>query len=70
MKKSASLKLVKRRIFRKEMIAALCSVLLLLVVSFGAITVMKGMGKTVVYQDNNIIVSSIDGDLVARLAVS
>lgn len=70
LKKAASLKLVKRRIFRKEMIAALCSVLLLLVVSFGAITVMKGMGKTVVYQDNNIIVSSIDGDLVARLAGS
>lgn len=70
LKKAASFQLVKRRIFRKEIIVSLCSVFLLLIVSLGTVSIMKSIGKVVVYQNNNIIVSSIDGNLVARLAGS
>ena len=70
LKKAESFHSVKRRIFRKEIIAALCAVFLLLALFLGASAVMKGMEKNVVCQDHNLTVSSVDGDLVARLAGS
>ncbi len=64
--KAASFETVKKKLFRKQLLAAFAAVAVLVLVAFAAIDVMRDTVAIVEYEDN-ISVSMVDGDLVGRL---
>lgn len=64
--KAASFQAVKRKILRKQILAAVAAVLVLVAMAFASMGILKNTIKIVAY-DNNISVSMVDGDLVGRL---
>ena len=64
--KAASFQAVKKKLFRKQILAAVAAVVILVATAFVTIGVLKSTIEVVVYEDN-ISVSMVDGDLVGRL---
>ncbi len=64
--KAASFQAVRKKLFRKQIIAAFAAVVILVAIAFAAVGVLKGTVEVVEYEDN-ISVSMVDGDLVGRL---
>ena len=64
--KAVSFQAVKKRIFRKQILAAVSAVLVLVAMAFAAVGILKNTTRIVAY-DNNISVSMVDDNLVGRL---
>lgn len=64
--KAASFQAVKKRIFRKQILAAVAAMVVLLVTTITTISILKNTIEVVEYE-NNISVSMVDGDLIGRL---
>lgn len=64
--KAASFQAVKKRIFRKQILAAVAAVLVLMAIAFASVGILKNTTRIVAY-DNNISVSMVDDNLVGRL---
>lgn len=64
--KAASFQAVKKKLFRKQILAAFAAVVVLVVIAFAAVGILKCTVEVVEYEDN-ISVSMVDGDLVGRL---
>ncbi len=64
--KAASFHAVKKKLLRKQVLAAFAAVVVLVVISFTAVSILKNTLHVVAYEDN-ISVSMVDGDLVGRL---
>lgn len=67
--KAASFQAVKKRILRKQILAAVFAVIVLIAVTFSATGVLKSTVEVVEYNDN-ISVSMVNGALVGRLQSS
>lgn len=65
-RKAASLQAVKKKLFRKQILAAVAAVAILAVTVFITVGILKNTVENVVYE-NNISVSMVDGDLIGRL---
>ena len=66
LQKAASFQNVRKKLVRKQILAAFASVAVLLTALFAAAGILKSTGKNVEYADN-ISVSMVDGSLVGRL---
>lgn len=64
--KATSFQSVKKTLFRKQILIAAVSIIVLAVIAFAVISVLKNSVGIVEYEDN-ISVSMIDGSLVGRL---
>lgn len=64
--KAASFQGVKKRLFKKQLLAAIVSVAVLIMIIVSTISILKNTVKVVEY-DNNVTVSMVDGDLIGRL---
>lgn len=64
--KATSFQSVKKTLFRKQILIAAVSIIVLAVIAFAVISVLKNSVGIVEYE-NNISVSMIDGSLVGRL---
>ncbi len=64
--KAASFQAVKKKLFRKQLLAAAAAVIALVLIALAAVGILKGTVEIVEYEDN-ISVSMVDGDLVGRL---
>lgn len=64
--KAASFQAVKKKLFRKQILVAFASVIVLVTITFAAISVLKSTLNAVEYEDN-ISVSMVDGNLTGRL---
>lgn len=64
--KATSFQSVKKTLFRKQILIAAVSIIVLTVIAFAVISVLKNSVGIVEYEDN-ISVSMIDGSLVGRL---
>lgn len=64
--KAASFQGVKKKLFKKQLLVAIVSVAILLLIIVSTISVLKNTVKVVEY-DNNVTVSMVDGDLIGRL---
>lgn len=64
--KAASFQAVKKKLFRKQILAAASAVFLLAVIAACACTILNGAVEIVEFKDN-ISVSMVDGDLIGRL---
>lgn len=66
LQKAISFQAVKKKIFRKQILAAVAAVLVLVTIAFTAVGILKNTTQIVAY-DNNISVSMVDDNLVGRL---
>lgn len=64
--KASSFRAVKKRILRKQIVAATISVLVLTVATFSMIGILKKSTRIIPYE-NNLSVSMVDGNLMGRL---
>lgn len=64
--KAASFQAVKKKLFRKQILAATAAVFLLAVIAAFVCTILNGAVEVVEFKDN-ISVSMVDGDLIGRL---
>lgn len=64
--KASSFRAIKKRILRKQIVAAIFSVLVVIVAVFSMIGILKKSTRIVPYE-NNLSVSMVDGDLIGRL---
>lgn len=64
--KAASFQAVKKKLFRKQILAAFATVIVLVVITFATVGVLKNTHKVVEYEDN-VSVSMVDGNLMGRL---
>lgn len=64
--KAASFQTVKKKLLRKQIIAAFTSVAILVVIVSATISILKGTIDIAEYE-NNISVSMVDGNLIGRL---
>lgn len=64
--KAASFKGVKKKLFRKQLLVAIVSIAILVLIIISTISALKNTVKVVEY-DNNVTVSMVDGDLIGRL---
>ena len=64
--KASSLRAVKKRIFHKQIFAAVIAILVLTVISVSTIAILKNTVRMVPYGDN-LSVSMVDGSLIGRL---
>lgn len=64
--KAASFHAVKKKLFRKQILAAFATVIVLVVITFATVGVLKNTHKVVEYEDN-VSVSMVDGNLMGRL---
>lgn len=64
--KAASFRAVKKKIFRKQLLVAAISVVVLGLIALGTIGILKNMVEVVEYEDN-VSVAMVDGNLVGRL---
>lgn len=65
-RKAASFQEVKKKIFRKQILAAVVAVIVLVTVALGSVGILKNATQIVEYRDN-IFVSMVDGNLMGRL---
>lgn len=64
--KAVSFHAVKKRIFRKQILAAVSAVLVLMAIAFASVGILKNTTRIVAYE-GNISVSMVDDNLVGRL---
>ena len=64
--KAASFHAVKKKLFRKQILATFATVIVLVVITFATVGVLKNTHKVVEYEDN-VSVSMVDGNLMGRL---
>ena len=64
--KAASFQAVKKKLFRKQILAVFAAIGVLVVIAISAVGILKNTPKVVEYEDN-ITVSMVDGDLIGRL---
>ncbi len=64
--KAASLRSVKKRIFRRQILAAAAAIIVSIVVGILTIGILKNTVRLVPYEDN-LSVSMVDGSLIGRL---
>lgn len=65
--KAASFQTVKKKLLRKQIIAAFASVAVLVVIVFAAVNILKSAAVDVVEYEDNISVSMADGSIIGRL---
>lgn len=64
--KASSFRAVKKKILYKQILAAIISIFVLIVITFSIIGILKKSTRIVPYE-NNISVSMVDGNLIGRL---
>lgn len=64
--KAASFQAVKKKLFRKQILAVVAAVAILVLSTSAVVGVLKGTVEVVEYEDN-LSVSMVDGDLIGRL---
>lgn len=67
--KAESFQVVKKKIFRKQIVVTAVTVVVLIAIALTSVGVLKNTNKIVEYEDN-ISVSMVDGSLVGRLCGS
>lgn len=65
--KAASFQTVKKKLLKKQIIAAFASVAVLAVIVFASVSILKSAAVDVVEYEDNISVSMADGSIIGRL---